>query len=277
MTNPIQSFSPDPVANLSCRSSYEHVLKALDTFTGDEIKSEEAQQLALRALKVALSDPSHNDFADILAVSAVQALADSHPIYYDLLTIFAEKDFEDYKEFNEEHEGFIEKEHLNGATLEKKIRLLTFASLAAGIPNREIPYAAISERLQIPLEQVELWTIDVIRAGLVEGRLSQQTKVFKVHRTTYRVFGEKQWREIGDRLDTWKVHVKNIQDILAKGKAEVDEKVRRDAEELERRMAQANIGGSGGHSGPGGSGGGRRGVGDRGDRAPRRERTEDDD
>ncbi|KAI1780090.1 hypothetical protein F4818DRAFT_401762 [Hypoxylon cercidicola] len=256
------------------KSSYEHVLKALLTFTGEEVKSEEAQQLALRALKVALSDPAHNDFLDILAVPAVQTLADSHPVYYELLMIFAEKDLEDYYDFNEEHEGFIEKEHLDSAALEKKMRLLTFASLAAQTSSREIPYTAIAKALQIPLEDVELWTIDVIRANLVEGRLSQQTKVFKVHRTDYRVFGEKQWREIGDRLDSWKVTIRNIQDILSKGKIEVDEKVKREAEELERRLAQAGLGGPGG----GRRGGDNRGDrGDRGDRAPRRERNDDDD
>lgn len=271
MTNPKKRLAIDLVAKLYHRSSYEHVLKALLTFDGDEVKSEEAQQLALRALKVALSDPAHNDFFDILAVPAVQALADSHPVYYELLMIFAEKDLEDYNDFKEEHEGFIEKEHLDGAALEKKMRLLTFASLAAQTFNREIPYESITKALQIPMEQVELWTIDVVRAGLVEGRLSQQTKVFKVHRTDYRVFGEKQWREIGDRLDSWKVTIRNIQDILTKGKVEMEEKTKREAEELERRVAQAGLGGSGGHSGLGG----RRGGG--GDRAPRRERNDDDD
>ncbi|KAG4216916.1 hypothetical protein PC116_g34603, partial [Phytophthora cactorum] len=155
-------------------ASYQHILSALRTFGEDDVKSEEAQQLALRALKTALLSPTHNDFQDLLAVSAIQALSDSHPLYFELLTIFAEKDLEDYKDFNDEHEGFIEKEHLDGDKLHRKIRLLTFASLAASHSNREIPYESIAKALQIPIEEVEMWTIDVIRAGLVEGKLSQQ-------------------------------------------------------------------------------------------------------
>ncbi|KAI1398527.1 PCI-domain-containing protein [Hypoxylon fuscum] len=259
-------------------ASYEHVIKALRTFDEDEIKSDEAQQLALRAVKAALQDPIHYDFQDVLAIPAVRALADSHPVYYELLIIFAEKDLEDYSDFNEEHEGFLEKEHLNGDKLKTKMRLLTFASLAASINSREIPYDAIVKALQIPVSEVELWTIDVIRAGLVEGRLNQVQKVFKLHRTTYRVFGEKQWREVGDKLDNWKSALTNVLATLKKGQAEMEEKKKRDTEELEKRLAQTGIGGSSGAGfGSGRRGGGGGGGGDRSERAARRERTEDDD
>ncbi|OTA64649.1 PCI-domain-containing protein [Hypoxylon sp. EC38] len=265
-------------------TSYQHVLSALRTFDEDEVKSEEAQQLALRALKSSILSPTHYDFQDLLAVPAIQALSESHPLYHELLVIFAEKDLEDYSDFLEEHEGFVEKEHLDGEKLQRKIRLLTFASLAASTPNREIPYASIAKALQIPDEEVEMWTIDVIRAGLVEGKLSQLNKLFLVHRTVYRVFSEKQWRELNDRLSGWTGILKNVITNLRREQANAEAHKRREAEDLERRLANAGI--SGNSNTGGGSGGGRRGGGDRGDRgergerserAPRRERTDDDD
>ncbi|KAI1208713.1 PCI-domain-containing protein [Annulohypoxylon truncatum] len=262
-------------------TSYQYVLSALRTFDEDETKSEESQKLALRALKTAILSPTHNDFQDLLAVPAIQSLSESHPLYHELLVIFAEKDLEDYNDFNDEHEGFIEKEHLDGDKLQRKIRLLTFASLAASTPNHEIPYANIEKALQIPSEEVEMWTIDVIRAGLVEGKLSQLKKVFLVHQTFYRVFGEKQWREVGDRVEGWKVIIRNVITNLRREQGNAEAHKRREVEEIERRLANAGVSGSG-PSGTGerGGGGGRRGGGDRGDRserAPRRERTDDDD
>ncbi|KAI0012103.1 hypothetical protein F4779DRAFT_626054 [Xylariaceae sp. FL0662B] len=259
-------------------TSYEHLKKALRTFDQDEVKSEDAQRLALRAVKTALLSPTHNDFQDLIDIPAIQALSDSHPVYYELLTIFAEKDLEDYNDFLEEHEGFIEKEHLDGDRLYRKMRLLTFASLAASISSREVPYESIAKALQIPENEVEMWTIDVIRAGLVEGRLSQQKKVFLVHRTSYRVFGEKQWRELSDRIDGWKTVINNVLTNLRKEQANAEAQKKRETEEIERRLANTGI--SGGPSAPSGSGsggGGRRGGGDRGERAPRKERTDDDD
>ncbi|KAI0382030.1 PCI-domain-containing protein [Hypomontagnella monticulosa] len=247
-------------------TSYQHVLNALRTFDEDEVKSEEAQQLALRALKIALLSSTHYDFQDVIAVPAIQNLSDSHPVYFELLTIFAEKDLEDYNDFNDEHEGFIEKEHLDGDKLLRKIRLLTFTSLAASTPSREIPYEEIAKALQIGPKEVELWTIDVIRAGLVEGKLSQQKQVFLVHKTLYRVFGEKQWREVGLRLKSWSTAINNLLTVLRNGQSDVEAARRRETEEIERRLANAGMNE--------GSGGGRRGGGDR---PPRRERTDDDD
>ena len=158
----------------------------------------------------------------------------------------------------------MEKEGFDGATLERKMRLLTFASLAASTPNREIPYQNISHALQIPSEDVEMWTIDVIRAKLVEGKLSQQKKVFLVHRTTYRVFGEKQWRELGTRVDKFKAVTDNLLTQIRRTQAEAESAREREAQEIERKLANAGLGGGSGQ------GGERR-------RQPQKQRNDDDD
>ncbi len=242
------------------------------TFDDDEVKSEDAQKIALRALRAALLSPTQYDFQDLLNVPCVQALSETHPIYFELLTVFAEKDLEDYNEFREEHEGFVEKENLDLEKLQTKMRLLTFASLAARSQTREIPYDEIAEALQISKEVVELWIIDVIRAQLVEGRMSQQKKVFLVHRTTYRVFGEKQWRQLGDLVDTWRDTLNKVATTLRKEQAGLETQKKRDLEEAERKLANTSV------SAPGERRRGDRGDrGDRSERAPRKERTDDDD
>lgn len=215
--------------------------------------------------------PAQYDFQDLLSVPCVQALSETHPVYFELLTVFAEKDLEDYNQFREEHEGFVEKEQLDLEKLQTKMRLLTFASLAARTQTREIPYDEIADALQISIEEVELWIIDVIRAQLVEGRMSQQKKVFLVHRTTYRVFGEKQWRQLGDLVDTWRDTLAKVATTLRKEQTGLETQKKRDLEDAERKLANTGL-----SSGPGE----RRRPGDRGDRgerAPRKERNDDDD
>lgn len=214
---------------------------------------------------MALAAPNRFDFQDLRVLPTVQALSDSHPIYSQLLDIVTEQDLEDYSDFREEHEGWIEKEKLDHEKLQRKMRLLTFASLAASTPNREIPYSNIVKALQITPEEVELWTIDVIRAGLIEGRLSQSKKVFLLHRTTYRVFGEKQWRELGTRIDQYKVVVDRLTTVVRKSQADVDVQRERDQQEIERKLANVGMGGMA-----------NAGAGDR-RRLPLKPRTEDDD
>ncbi|KAJ4413496.1 hypothetical protein N0V85_003538 [Neurospora sp. IMI 360204] len=252
--------------------SYFYLLKALATFDRDnqeEVTSDEAQKLSLRALRMAISSPNRFDFNDLRSLPSVHALSDSHPVYSQLLDIFTEQDLEDYNDFRDEHQGWIENEKLDHEKLQRKMRLLTFASLAAGTPNREIPYASIAKALQIPDEDVEMWTIDVIRSKLVEGRLSQKQKVFLVHRTTYRVFGEKQWRELGTRVDQFKTVVDRLVGVVRQAQTDVEAQREREQQELERKMANAGLGES---EQRGGNRGGRTGGA-----RQTRQRTDDDD
>lgn len=225
-------------------------MKALRTFDADdkeEIGSEDAQRLSLRVIKMALLSNTRFLFQDIRIIPSVQALSDSHPVYSQLLDIFAEQDLEDYDDFNDEHKGWIEQQKLDGEKLHRKMRLLTFASLAAATPGREIEYARITKALQIPQEQVEKWAIDVIRAGLVEGKLSQQRQLFLVHKVTYRVFGQKQYQELATRVDHWRSTLQSVLGVLRQEQVNAKTQREREAQELERKLANTNVsGGQGG-------------------------------
>ncbi|CAK7232428.1 hypothetical protein SBRCBS47491_008265 [Sporothrix bragantina] len=259
--------------------SYQHLLKALRTFDSSEdseVKSEEAEQLSVRAVRTALLSNTQYDFQDLRVLPTVQALADSDKsaVYAQLLDIFAEQDLEDYNDFCEEHEGWVEAQELDGEKLQRKMRLLTFTSLAASTQSRQIEYARISKALQVPVEDVEVWAIDVIRAGLVEGKLSQQQQVFLVHRTTYRVFGEKQWRELGTRIDQWRNSLSSVLTVLRRQQAEAVAAKDREAQELERKLANAGLEGSGNSSGH--QGGNRNRGGARGQQRNQQQRPRND-
>lgn len=244
-----EDAEPDPHANhfsRRYRESYRYILKALRAFDADdkeELSSEEAQNLAIRALRTVLLSSSHYLFQDLRGIPCVEALSDSHPVYYQLLEIFAEQDLEDFNDFNDEHQGWIEKQDLDHDKLYRKMRLLTFASLAAATPSREVPYASIVKALRISEDEVEMWTIDTIRAGLVEGKLSQQRKVFLVHKVTYRVFGTKQWQELSTRVDNWRTTLGGVLDQLMQGRVDAKAQQERDAQEVERKLTQASSGG----------------------------------
>lgn len=245
------------------RHSYEFITKALRTFDADKITSEEAQRLSLRAVKMALLSNTHFLFSDLRVIPSVQALSDSHPVYSQLLDIFAEQDLEDFIDFNDEHEGWVDQQKLDSEKLYRKMRLLTFASLAAATPSREIEYARITKALQIPEEDVEMWAIDVIRAGLVEGKLSQKSGMFLVHKVTYRVFGQKQYQELATRVDHWRTTLHKVLEVLRQEQVNAKQQKERETQELERKMANTGMGGHVG--GPGG-------------RRPQiRERTDNDD
>lgn len=211
---------------------------------------------------MALLSNTYYLFQDLRAIPCVQALSETHAVYSQLLDIFAEQDLEDYNDFNDEHKGWVEKEKLDQDKLHRKMRLLTFASLAAATPSREIEYAKICKALQISEEDVETWAIDVIRAGLVEGKLSQKRGMFLVHKVTYRVFGQKQYRELATRVDHWRNTLQNVLTVLHQEQVNAKTQRERETQELERKVANANNGGHGGR---------------RNEQRQQRERTDNDD
>lgn len=256
--------------------SYDYLLKALRTFDADdkeELGSEEAQELSLRAVREALLSNTHLLFTDICSIPSVQNLSETHPVWSQLLVIFAENDLEDYNDFNDEHEGFLEQEELDGDRLLRKMRLLTFASVAAQTTSRRIEYSTIARALQVPSEDVEMWAIDVIRAGLVEGKLSQQDQVFLVHKVTYRVFGTRQWQELATRLDSWRNTLNSLVEVVRKEEGNARAQKEREVQELERKLQSAGIDAGNRQRG------GRRDGGQREPKEPREPklRTDDDD
>jgi len=195
--------------------AYTYLIRALRTFPSDDVSSQEARDLSLRALKSALTNPTHFDFQDLTSLDSVQALRNSDPVYFQLLEIFNSDLLDDYNDFKDEHDGWVEESGLDGAALNRKIRSLTLASMAASAgQTRSLPYDKIAKALQVPSEDVEMWVIDVIRAGLVEGKLSQMNKTFLIHRSTYRVFGDNQWREVASRLDMWRNSLVGVLQVI---------------------------------------------------------------
>ena len=104
--------------------------------------------------------------------------------------------------------------------MERKIRLLTLASLGFQNIGKDVPYATLASALQVDQSEVERWVIDgmsspftyapipptsylVIRAGLVSGKLSQSSRVFHITRSTSRLFEQDQWAALEQRLVAW--------------------------------------------------------------------------
>jgi len=216
--------------------AYTYILRALRTYSSEQASSQEARDLSLRALKAALTHPTHFDFQDLTALDSIQALRNSDPVYFQLLEIFNSDLLDDYNDFKDEHDGWVAESGLDGDALNRKIRLLTLASIAASAgQTRSLPYEQIAKALQIPNEDVEMWVIDVIRAGLVEGKLSQSNQTFLIHRSTYRVFGDNQWREVASRLDLWRNSLQGVLQVIQQEKQRFIQESEEEAQKTDQK------------------------------------------
>lgn len=225
--------------------AYQYQIRALRTIPSSEISDEEGRKLSVEALKTALASPTHFDFEDLTALDSVQALRNSDATLFELLEIFTSNLLEDYTNFKNEHGSFIEEAGLADAALVRKMRLLTIASNAASSgQSRSLKYADIAQALQVPAEDVEMWVIDVIRAGLVEGKLSQSNKTFLIHRSTYRVFTQTQWREVAGRLDMWRSSLISVLGVIKQEKEAMIAQKEQDVKAAEAKLNGTSGGGN---------------------------------
>ena len=144
-----------------------------------------AQSAAMEAVAAALRLPSYFDFDSLFRLDAVVAAKD-HELFA-LLQIFLNDSLAQYKAWADSHAGVFAKygacaylalstshffprkgairlirvsPELDNAQLERKIRLLTLATLGFQNMGRDVSYSTIASALQVEPSQVESWVID---------------------------------------------------------------------------------------------------------------------
>ncbi|KAJ3187706.1 hypothetical protein HDU85_006099 [Gaertneriomyces sp. JEL0708] len=197
--------------------AYELLLKYLSTFDNADAKAlGEAKEHATRAVKEAIKVPSVLNFEDLFRLQAVQALKPGK--LFDLLKIFLEESLKQYEDFVKANPGFVEEQGLNHDDNITKMRLLSMATLGGQNLQGEISYDTISKCLNIPADEVEIWIIDVIRAGLMDGKMNQLKQTVSISRSVNRVFTEQQWGVLKQRLDEWKQNLKEVLRVVGNAK-----------------------------------------------------------
>ncbi|RIA89008.1 hypothetical protein C1645_773446 [Glomus cerebriforme] len=196
--------------------SHDFLLKHLATYTSSDDLST-AKSSATRAVIEAIQLPEILSFEDLLELHAIQCLKNEEKLF-DLLKVFLNGNLKEYKAYVDKNPGDVEKFGLSIEDNTRKIRLLTLASLASENVSREISYETIAKALEIEESEVEMWTIDVIRANLIEAKINQVKKTILVNRSTYRTFTMDQWEQLSSKLEGWKRSLTDILQVIANAK-----------------------------------------------------------
>ncbi|KAK7049708.1 hypothetical protein VNI00_005739 [Paramarasmius palmivorus] len=190
--------------------SYEYTLSYVRSLSAS---SSDAQKAAVDAIALSLRLPNVYNFDALYKIDAVVALKD-HELF-SLLQVFLSGGLTEFQSWEASHPGVIEKYNLDKSQLEHKIRLLTLASLGFQNVGQNLPYAKIGEVLQVDAAEVEKWVIDVIRADLLSGKLSQTKQTLYITRSTARTFEREQWEALEKRLLAWKSGLNNVLEVVA--------------------------------------------------------------
>ncbi|KDN35979.1 hypothetical protein K437DRAFT_260261 [Tilletiaria anomala UBC 951] len=198
------------------KKAYGFQLLYLRFLSSQQTSVEKAKEVAEKVIADAIRLPSIFDFEELAQIPAVQALKGSPA--GDLLAILTEGSAADLKTWLGNNKSEAQRLNIPEAELDRKARLLDLAGLCAQSVSKEITYEQIAKTVGVSEEDVELWVIDVIRAGLVSGKLSQVNKSFRVYRSTHRTFGKEQWHALEERLVEWQSAISNILGTLSKAR-----------------------------------------------------------
>lgn len=174
-----------------------------------------AKEAAERTVAAALRLPKLYEFEELLHIKAVLDLQSSSSAVFELLKIFVGGSTAEFNNFVSSHPDELTRLKLDRDELLHKIRLLDLADLCALSVSADVAYSAIAKTLQISEDDVEVWVIDVIRAGLVSGKLSQVNDAFRVYKSTHRQFGKEQWQQLEQRLVQWQKSIASIVESIA--------------------------------------------------------------
>ncbi|TFY82705.1 hypothetical protein EWM64_g1301 [Hericium alpestre] len=185
-------------------------VRSIDAF------SPEAHSAAIDLIAASLSSSTIFDFDSLFKIDAIVAQKD-HELF-QLLQIFVNNGVEELKAWQASHPGAAENYALDYTQLERKMRLLSLASLGFQNIGSDLPYSKIASALQVDPSEVEKWVIDVIRVQLLSGKLSQTTQTLHVVRASSRTFEREQWELLEKRLSAWRAGLEGVLEVVENSK-----------------------------------------------------------
>ncbi|KAJ2076570.1 hypothetical protein H4R24_005630, partial [Coemansia sp. RSA 988] len=173
-------------------------------------KAEDVEQTAEVARRAIVRFANLNGVCDVDALAGlatVQKLGQQQKLSTagDLLETMLGSDFAQWQTYATEKQQELAALGVDCDRANDKMRLLTLASLASERVGQAIPYAEIAAAIGVEEDDVELWVIDVVRSGLVQGKMHQGSRTLVPSRSTFRRFGNQQWQYLALRLDEWRV------------------------------------------------------------------------
>ncbi|XP_022700792.1 eukaryotic translation initiation factor 3 subunit M-like isoform X2 [Varroa jacobsoni] len=165
----------------------------------------EANQDAIKCIAFAISDPNTYLMDHLIPLKPIKAL-ENQPIN-ELLKIFVYGKLSEYREFYRKHKEVVEQLGLDHEKNVEKMRYLTFMYLAE--KNQEISFDDIKREVEI--DDVEGFTINVLRTKLVTAKVNQPNQKVIVVSTMHRSFMKNEWEQLREILSGWYQRLEKVE------------------------------------------------------------------
>jgi translation initiation factor 3 subunit M len=191
--------------SLAGKTMYE----LLSSYSGD--KADEARDDSIMCVAAELKNPNVYLFDHLLNLKPVQNLKGTK--VYELLEIFVSGGLVEFQQFEKSNTQFFTDNAFDLTELNRKIRLLTFATIA--LECKEIEFAVLGEKLQISNDEIEEFVIEAIRSKVIKAKIDQLNDKVIVTSVTQRTFTTNEWKQLHATLLQWKSNIDGVNRQIA--------------------------------------------------------------
>ena len=197
---------------------YKEAVSYLNYTAMDQI--EDPYQLAVDLSLAALTGEGVFNFGQVVTTPILSILENTpHSWLVDLMNASAQGDVVLFQTLLQQHAAAIQNEPalVNRAqAVQEKITLLALVHMVFERPSSErtLAFADVSERIHLPVDQVELVVMRALSLGLIEGTMDQVDQTVQVTWVLPRVLDNAQLAELSTRFGEWAVKVSKTRDYM---------------------------------------------------------------
>mgnify|MGYP000434845433 CR=1 FL=1 len=191
-----------------------------DTAAADGVKSKYYHQLAVDLCLAALTGEGVYNLGQVVS-TPVLAILDATPEQWlvEMLKACAKGDVLEFQKLTQQYADPIAKQPalvLRATAVQEKLTLLALVNLVfeKHSSERTLNFQEISERLHIPVEQVEWVVMRAFSLHLMEGSMDQVDETVAVTWVLPRVLDTAQLQALGTRFGEWAVKVSKTKDYM---------------------------------------------------------------
>jgi len=184
-------------------------IRFLQSFETSEVLGEEFSEITERSLMNFMKDSTTtfetSELDELVHDCPVLGVSLKGRPVLELLEIFVAGNLRQFEAFAAKNEKFLSESGLSRETATEVISYSLLSRLFS--TSRNVTYAEVAKELEVTEDDVELIVINAVTSGLVDARLNQPEKTISVRHAPHRNYTEKEWRNLGQRVDVFKDNI----------------------------------------------------------------------
>lgn len=195
---------------------YTKFLTALNAKFDVQVFNQNKKDIENIILTILITFPDHVDFNNLLELKSITEVKNSNAVLYELFELALNGSYQDFIPWNQKNSAFLKANGIDEHKIIDRVRLRSFFKLA--LNKKTIKIKEVQDNLNLDELEAEFWIIKALQSGRVEGKIDQLEGVFHINGINDASFKSGDWKELGDRLESFRKQFEGLIENIRKDK-----------------------------------------------------------